>query len=143
MRTAIDSNVLSAILLGVPDAGWLAEVLASASSEGALIISGVVYAELSAHPACVNLDDFLGASAIGVRFVTTEPVWRLAVQTFAAYARRRRDSSGGHPKRFLADFLVGAHATLEADRLVTLDADRYRNDFPNLALLPEPGRSGL
>lgn len=75
--------------------------------------------------------------------MTTEPVWRLAAQTFAAYAQRRRDSSGRHPKRFLADFLVGAHATLEADRLVTIDADRYRTDFPNLALLPEPGRGGL
>ena len=120
--------------LGIAE--YVAELLASASSQGALVISGVVYAELSAHPACSRLDEFLRDASIDVRWVTTEPVWRLAAKTFAAYARRRRASSGGQPKRFLADFLVGAHATLEADRLVTLDAARYQNDFPNLKLLP-------
>lgn len=136
MRTALDSNVLSVILSGLGEASSLAELLASASSQGALVISGVVYAELSAHPACSRLDEFLRDASIDVRWVTTEPVWRLAAETFAAYARRRRASSGGQPKRFLADFLVGAHATLEADRLVSLDAGRYRNDFPRLAILP-------
>ena len=136
MRTALDTDVLSAILSGLPEASSLAELLASASSQGALIIGVVVYAELSAHPACSRLDEFLRDASIDVRWVTTEPVRRLAAETFAAYVRRRRAASGGQPKRFLADFLVGAHATLEADRLVTLDAGRYRNDFPRLAILP-------
>lgn len=136
MRTAFDSNVLSAILSRLPEASSLAELLASASSQGALIISAVVCAELSAHPACARLDEVLPDASIDVRWVTTEPVCRLAAETFATCARQRRAPSGGQPKRFLADFLVGAHATLEADRLVTLDAGRYRNDFPRLAILP-------
>jgi len=31
---------------------------------------------------------------------------------------------------------VGAHATLKADRLLTLDADRYKLAFPKLLTLP-------
>ncbi|MBL8294158.1 MAG: hypothetical protein JNN08_20105 [Bryobacterales bacterium] len=64
MRTAIDSNVLSAILSGLPEASSLAELLASASSQGALVIGGAVYAELSAHPACSGLDEFLRDGSI-------------------------------------------------------------------------------
>ena len=136
MRTAIDTNVLSALLSGVPEAPSIASLLTLASSEGALVISGVVYAELCAHPSCSNLDSILADLSVDVRFTTTEPVWRLAAAAFSSYAKRRRESTGGHPKRFLADFLVGAHAELEADRLLTLDAARYRTAFPKVRLIP-------
>jgi predicted nucleic acid-binding protein len=39
-------------------------------------------------------------------------------------------SGGGNPKRLLVDFLIGAHAILKDDRLLTLDASCYREDFP-------------
>lgn len=64
MRTAIDSNVLSAILSGLPEASRWQRLPAFASSQGALVISGVVYAELSAHPACSRLDEFLRDASI-------------------------------------------------------------------------------
>src|SRR5438046_5990875 len=44
-------------------------------------------------------------------------------------------SRAGSPKRLLVDFIVAAHALLRADRLMTLDASRYRQDFPKLRLL--------
>ena len=61
---------------------------------------------------------------------------RTAVDTYAAYAQRRRRSKDASPKRLLVDFIVGAHATLKADRLLTLDADRYKLAFPKLLTLP-------
>jgi predicted nucleic acid-binding protein len=34
------------------------------------------------------------------------------------------------------DFIIGAHAFLKADRLLTLDAGRYRTAFPKLVMMP-------
>ena len=39
-------------------------------------------------------------------------------------------SRGGSVKRLLADFIVGAHALIRADGLLTLDAGRHAKDFP-------------
>jgi predicted nucleic acid-binding protein len=55
---------------------------------------------------------------------------------YAAYATRRRASAGGEPKRPLIDSLVGAHAKERADRLLTLDPQRYRSAFCNLRIEP-------
>jgi predicted nucleic acid-binding protein len=38
-------------------------------------------------------------------------------------------------KRLLGDFIVGAHALLQADRLMTFDPKRYKSHFPELKLL--------
>jgi len=70
-----------------------------------------------------------------VEFLLEEPVWRKAAEGFTAYARRRRLSGGSSPKRLLPDFLIAAHALLRADRLFTLDASRYQQDFPELRLV--------
>ena len=48
---------------------------------------------------------------------------------------RRMPSAAVKPKHLLADFVVGAHAALKADRLLTLDVKRYRTGFPDLKLL--------
>jgi predicted nucleic acid-binding protein len=63
-------------------------------------------------------------------------VWHAAGAAFAAYAARRRRSKGGEPKRLLVDFIVGAHAVLKADRLLTLDPARYSLAFPKLVTAP-------
>jgi predicted nucleic acid-binding protein len=47
----------------------------------------------------------------------------------------RRNSGGGELRRLLVDFLIGAHAELRAERLLTLDPSRYTQDFPALRLM--------
>ena len=137
MRTAIDTNVISALWSSEPFAGQIAELLGRASSEGALVVAAPVYAELMAHPKATPrfVDQFLASTRVDAEFFLEEAVWHETARSFAAYARRRRASAGGAPKRLLVDFLVGAHALLSSDRLFTLDPDRYRHDFPKLRLL--------
>ena len=138
MRTAIDTNILSALWSGEPLASEAAGLLGRAHREGGLVICGAVYCELLAHPkATVSFaDEFLSKTHIVVDFALDEPVWREAGRTFAEYAVRRRQSGGGTVRRLLVDFLVGAHAQLRADQLLTLDAGRYRQAFPLLRTLP-------
>src|SRR5258706_12431595 len=137
MRTAIDTNILSALWSGESLASTVSEVLDQAATDGGLVVCAAVYAELLAHPkAKLNfVDDFLSSTRISIDFDLGEPVWREASLRFAKYATSRRVALGGRAKRLLADFIVGAHALLSADRLLTLDRSCYSRDFPDLEQL--------
>ncbi len=137
MRTAIDTNVVSALWSAEPLAGQASQLLGQARSEGGLVISAVVYAELLAHPKATEefIDKFLAATGVEIDFDFGEDVWRMAGRRFSQYAVRRRASRGGSSKRLLADFLVGAHALVRADRLLTADVGYYQSDFPELEIL--------
>jgi predicted nucleic acid-binding protein len=137
LRTALDTNVLSALWSGEPSARDIESVLFKARSEGGLVICAPVYCELLAHPSATQrfVQEFVGETGIFVDFLLDEQVWQRAANAFVAYAQRRRRSRGGSPKRMLVDFVVAAHALLRADRLMTLDASRYRHDFPKLHII--------
>jgi predicted nucleic acid-binding protein len=122
---------------GEPLAEKIAGDLARAQEQGGLVICGAVYAELLAHPAATVdfVDTFLRDTKVSVDFESDEALWRMAASGFSTYAQRRRKSGGGSPKRLLVDFLVAAHATLRADRLMTLDAERYERGFPKLRIV--------
>lgn len=141
MRTALDTNILSALWSREAVAGAIMHDLAEAKREGAVVVCGVVYAELYAHPGLPDgaVDQFLAETGIGAEFRFEEAIWREAGRRFAQHARRRRKSGPGGTKRMLADFLIGAHALWQADRLMTLDVRRYRRDFPELQLLSPTG----
>ena len=137
MRTALDTNILSPVLSGAPTATVIIAELVRVRAEGALVISGPVFVELSAIPGLDfdHAEHALKQSSIAVDFELREDVWRLAAESFAAYAVRRRRSGGGSPKRLLADFVIASHALLKADRLMTRDPQRYKLDFPKLRLI--------
>ncbi len=137
MRTALDTNVISALWSSEPLASQIAAALARAHAHGGLVICAPVYAELLAHPSANErfVDQFLSDTSIAIDFALDESVWRQASRSFAAYAKRRPRSGGGVPKRLLVDFVVAAHALLAADRLMTLDAARYERDFPKLRIV--------
>ena len=137
MRTALDTNVISALWSSEPLATRISMALAHAHAQGGLVICAPVYAELLAHPSASQsfVDEFLSETGIAVDFALDEPVWRQAAIRFAAYAQRRRRSAGGSAKRLLVDFIIAAHAELHADRLMTLDPTRYRQDSPKLRIV--------
>jgi len=131
MITAIDTNVLLDIL--VPNekfCGASTQAIEAASAEGALVICDLVYAELGAFfTAQRDCDEFLRDNEIRV-----EPLSRaahfLAGRLWREYRRR-----GGPRTRILSDFLIGAHALSQADRLVSRDRGFYRGFFPQLHLI--------
>lgn len=137
MRTAVDTNVFSALWSEGPLEARMVTLLGRAGSEGGLVICAPVYAELLAHARATEkfLDEFLSTTNVSVDFALDEAIWREAGRRFASYATRRRKSGGRDPKRLLVDFLIGAHALLRADRLFTLDDRRYARDFPTLRLM--------
>jgi predicted nucleic acid-binding protein len=136
--TAIDTNVLSALLMGTEAESTRAlELLRRAAAEGELVISPIVYAELRAAPrgAEAEVMALLNALRIRVDWPMGEAVWHEAASAFRAYAERRRKRQGGEAKRFLPDFLVGAHALLAGGRLLSFDRGKYQAAFPELELL--------
>jgi predicted nucleic acid-binding protein len=105
--------------------------------EGSLVISPVVFAELLAYPRATEayVHGFLEATGVVIDYKLEERVWAEAGLRFVSYAARRRQATGEGPRRLLADFLIGAHALVQAERLLTLDPKRYSQDFPELRLL--------
>ncbi len=137
MRTAIDANVISAIWSGEKSAEKATDQLGEARMEGALVISPFVFAELLAYPGATEayVRAFIDATGVVVDYKLEERVWIETGLRFARYSARRGKSAGVGPRRLLADFLIGAHALVQADRLLTLDQTVYRQDFPELRLL--------
>jgi predicted nucleic acid-binding protein len=135
--TAIDTNIFSVFWAGVAESKKLDTLLDDARRVGALVICPAVYAEILAHPSATEdkVGRFLQDTGIVVHFSMAEAVWVEAGRRYGRYATRRRKSSGGEAKRLLADFIIGAHALVQADRLMTLDCGRYERDFPELKLV--------
>jgi predicted nucleic acid-binding protein len=137
MITAIDTNVIVG-LWDINDTLHLAafDMLEDVSSRGGVVICGAVFAELLACPGRTEefIDRFLLDTGIMVDWTTSESVWRTAGRAFAAYTRRRRKATTDGPRCILADFLIGAHALENGYSLLTLDADIYREAFPELRI---------
>ena len=137
MTTVIDTNVLIALWDSDHTLNSLARAgLDAAFQRGGLLITAPVYAELMASPnrGEAFLDNFLQDTGIGVEWNMDERIWRAAGMAFQRYAARGRKQRGSGPRRILADFLIGAYARGTRCRLLTLDDQFYRINFPDLVI---------
>jgi predicted nucleic acid-binding protein len=131
MITAIDTNVLLDIL--VPNEEFYQaslRALDEAVSAGSLVVCDLVYAELCIHfNTQRECDGFLKSSEMRVEALNREAHF-LASRAWREYRRR-----GGPRTRILADFLIGAHAQVQATCLLSRDRGFYRKLFPSLNLI--------
>jgi predicted nucleic acid-binding protein len=135
---AIDSSVLIDLLADNPGAAEGAEAaLRQALSVGPVAVCDVVLAEIT-----TALRD--GAEALaaleemGVQVVSVEA--KSAIR--AGEMQRRYRQRGGRRERTVPDFLVGAHALLQCDGLITRDAAFFHDYFKGLRIIvPRPDAS--
>jgi predicted nucleic acid-binding protein len=131
MLTAVDSSVLLDVLTDSPSHADASEKeLRKAASEGGLIICECVLAEIRrALARKEDVEQFLADWEL--RFIpSSRESALLAGEIFAAYLGR-----GGKEARIIADFLIGAHAKVHADRLLARDRGYLRDYFSRLKLL--------
>ena len=95
MRTAIDTNVLSALWSKEPLASDMARNLGNAKREAGVVVSARVYAELLAYPKATEsfVNDLLADTGISVDFESQQSVWLEAGRRFARHAKRQRRSA--------------------------------------------------
>ena len=131
MTTAVDTGILLDILRPNPDfVERSAGLIESRSREGPLVICDLVYAELAANFETRDpLDSFLHDAQIRFDPADTSALF-LAGRLWRAYR-----SAGGERERMIADFVIGAHAKLQASRLATRDRGFYRRYFRDLPVV--------
>ncbi len=128
MTTAVDTSILLDILRPNPEfVEQSAGLIEASSMEGRLVICDLVYAELAANFTTTDeLDSFLRDSQIRCESSNTAALF-LAGRLWRAYR-----SAGGERERIIADFVIGAHAQVQASRLATRDRGFYRTYFRDL-----------
>jgi predicted nucleic acid-binding protein len=129
--TAVDTNVLLDVFTNDPvHSAASATLLRKCIAQGQLVVCDIVWAELAAaFPSESDLTQAM--DTLGILFSPMQAeAATLAGQFWRTYRRR-----GGQSPRVVADFMIGAHAVTQTDRLATRDRGFYRDYFKKLRIV--------
>lgn len=158
MITVVDTNALLAMLYEDEHTDASEAALRRAYREGRVVITPIVYAELAADgyfETTSELDQFLGDFSIQVDDPSRKALFRAGEQ-FQQYTVRRPDGlqcpscgkkqtvrceacgENRSPRQHIAaDFVIGGHATIDGDALVSFDTAFYETYFPAVTVYSE------
>lgn len=126
---AVDAPVLVELLTDGPRADAVEACLRQCLGNGRVVLCDATLAGLCS--ALRNGADALAAlEEMGVHFSAVE-----AKSALRAGEMRRRHRARAGEERPIVDFLVGAHALLQCDGLVTFDTAFHRDYFKGLKLI--------
>ncbi len=132
MRTAVDSSVLLDVVVNDPRFSPASEAaLRSAMALGVLVLGECVLAEIRPAFRAGDIEQFLEDWMIDFT-PSSQGSALLAGEMFARYLSRRPRAKAS---RVVPDFLIGAHASTHADRLLARDRGYYRDYFKDLVLV--------
>jgi len=131
MITAVDTSVLIDVFGADPRFGAAsASALRAALNAGAVVACSIVWGETRA--AFASDEDF--ARAMHALSVAFSPMQEQAA-TLAGVTWKKYRAAGGKRDRVIADFLIGAHAAKQCDRLLTRDRGYYKQYFTGLVVV--------
>ncbi|MCS4280260.1 putative nucleic acid-binding protein [Stenotrophomonas rhizophila] len=126
---AVDSPVLIELLSNGPQADAVEACLRQNLVGGRVVVCGATLAEL-----CASLrggaEVLEALEEMGVHFNALE-----AKSALRAGEMQRRHRQRGEGRRSLDDFMVGSHALLQCDGLITWNDKFYRDYFKGLKLI--------
>jgi predicted nucleic acid-binding protein len=129
--TAVDSNVVFDVVGANPGFGpGSLRAIGEAQRAGVVMACDVVWGEVgSLYPTPEDAADAM--DLMDVRFAALDPhVAAAAGRVWRSYRER-----GGGRDRLLPDFLIGTHAWMRADALITRDRGFYRAYFKRLKII--------
>ncbi|MEK7438273.1 MAG: type II toxin-antitoxin system VapC family toxin [Pseudomonadota bacterium] len=131
MITAVDTSVLIDVFGADPRFGAASALaLRAVLNEGSVVACDIVWSET--RGAFASNEAFERAMrTLGVVFSSLQE----EAATLAGVSWKKYRTAGGKRDRVIGDFLIGAHAASQCDRLLTRDRGYYKKYFSGLLIV--------